>query len=43
MRLFADVPDTPVNREWFLQFKERLKRDFQQIDIWMIMHPIEVL
>ena len=43
MRLFADVPDTPVNREWFLQFKERLKRDFQQIDIWMITHPIEML
>ena len=43
MRLFADVPDTSENRQWFLQFKERLKRDFQQIDIWMITHPIEVL
>ena len=43
VRLFADVPDTPANRAWFLEFKERLKRDFQQIDIWMITHPIEVL
>ena len=43
MRLFADVPDTQENRQWFIEFKERLKRDFQQIDIWMITHPIEVL
>src|SRR5947209_4305162 len=38
VRLFADVPDSPENREWFLQLKERLKRDFRQIDIWMIAH-----
>lgn len=43
MRLFADVPDSPANREWFLELKERLKRDFDQIDIWIITHPIEVL
>jgi hypothetical protein len=43
VRLFADVPDTPDSREWFLGLKERLKRDFQQIDIWMVTHPIEVL
>ena len=43
VRLFADVPDTESNREWFLQFKEQLKRDFRQLDIWMITHLIEVL
>jgi hypothetical protein len=43
IRLFADVRDTPTNREWFLQLKERLKREFQQVDIWIISHPIEVL
>ena len=42
MRLLADVPDARESREWFLEFKERLKRDFRQIDIWMITHPIEV-
>jgi len=26
-----------------MQFKERLKRDFRQIDIWIATHPIEVL
>ena len=43
VRIFADVADTPENRAWFLDLKERFKRDFRQIDIWMITHPIEVL
>jgi hypothetical protein len=43
VRLFADVPDRPEHREWFIELKERLKRDFRQLDIWMITHPIEVL
>jgi len=43
VRFFADVADTPENRNWFVQFKERLKHDFRQLDIWMITHPIEVL
>ena len=43
VRLFADVPDTPANRTWFVELKERLKRDFRQLDIWMVTHPIEVL
>ena len=42
-RIFADVPDTPENRAWFVTLTERLKRDFQQLDIWMVTHPIEVL
>jgi hypothetical protein len=43
VRLFADVRDTPANREWFMKLKERLKQEFQQVDIWIISHPIEVL
>jgi len=43
VRVFADVADTPLNRAWFLEFKERLKREFQQLDIWIITHPIEVI
>ena len=43
VRAFAAVADTAENRAWFLQLKDRLKRDFDQLDIWMITHPIEVL
>ena len=42
-RVFVDVPDTAEHRAWFRGFKERLKQDFQQLDIWITTHPIEVL
>lgn len=40
-RIFIDVLDIPENRQFFNEFKERLKARFQQIDIWMTTHPIE--
>jgi hypothetical protein len=42
-RVFVDVPDTPETRMFFLQFKETLKVELKQIDIWMTTYPIEVL
>ena len=42
-RIFVDVADTLDHRRWFIEFKERLKSDFQQLDIWIITHPVEVL
>ncbi len=42
-RVFVDVEDTPENREFFLQFRERLKSKFRQLAIWMTSHVIEVL
>jgi hypothetical protein len=35
--------DTPRNREFFLQLKERLKQRFQQLDMWLTTYPIESL
>ena len=43
VRIYADVPEIPENREFFSEFKERLKLRFQQIDIWMTTYPIDVL
>ncbi len=43
VRVFLDVPDTPENREFFLGFKERMKQRFQQDDIWVTTHALEVL
>jgi hypothetical protein len=43
VRLFVDVADTPENRQYFRQFKEQVKTDFQQLDIWLTSHPIDVL
>ena len=42
-RIFVDVPDTPENREFFRSFKEQLKVRFQQLDIWMVAYPVEVI
>lgn len=43
VRIFVDVADTAENRQFFVQFKERLKARFQQHDIWLTTHPIEVV
>ena len=42
-RVFVDVEDSPANRQFFLQLKQQLKQRFQQIDIWMTSHPVDVL
>jgi len=43
MRIVVDVDDLPENREFFHQFKERLKARFRQIDIWITTHTIDVV
>jgi hypothetical protein len=43
IRVFVDVEDTPDNLRFFVEFKERLKVRFQQIDIWMTTYPVEVI
>ena len=42
-RVFVDVPDIPESRQFFAEYKERLKTRLKQIDIWMTTYPIEVL
>jgi hypothetical protein len=42
-RIFVDVEDPDENRRFFIGFKETLKKRFQQLDIWLTSHPIEVL
>jgi hypothetical protein len=43
VRIFCDVPDTGENRQFFVEFKERLKVRFQQYDIWMTNYPVEII
>jgi hypothetical protein len=43
VRVFVDVPDTAENRQFFVGFKERLKKRFQQLDVWVTTHPLEIL
>ena len=43
VRLFVDVEDTAGNRQFFMEFKERAKIRFQQIELWLTSHPIDLL
>jgi hypothetical protein len=42
-RFFVDVPDAPEHREFFQAFKEKLKRRFNQLDVWITSHPVDVI
>jgi hypothetical protein len=43
IRVFVDVPDEPEARQFFAEYKERLKGRFRLLDIWMTTYPVEVL
>ena len=43
VRVFVDVEDLPEHRQYFVDFKNRLKTRFQQLDIWVTAHPLEIL
>ena len=43
VRVFVDVADTVEHRQFFVDFKERLKERFQQIDIWLTTYLVEVI
>ena len=43
VRVSVDVPDTEENRRFFSNFKGELKVRFQQIDIWMTSHMIDIV
>jgi hypothetical protein len=43
VRVFVDTQDTNSNRDFFTAYKARLKSRFKQLDIWLTVHPIEVL
>lgn len=42
-RFFVDVSDAPEHRDFFREFKERLKGRFDQLEIWITSHPVDVI
>ncbi len=42
-RFFVDVPDVSEHREFFREFKERLKVRFNQLEIWITSHPLDAI
>ena len=42
VRLSVDVPDTAESRQWMKEFKGRWKIRLEQLELWMVSHPIEI-
>jgi hypothetical protein len=42
-RFFVDVPDLPEHRAFFKDFKEKLKKRFNQLDVWITSHTVDVI
>src|SRR5438067_1032042 len=42
-RFFVDVADLPEHRNFFREFKEKLKKRFDQLEIWITSHPLDVI
>jgi hypothetical protein len=42
-RFFVDVPDLPQHRVFFREFKGKLKQRFNQLDVWITSHPVDVI
>ena len=43
VRMFVDVPASPEQDQFFREFKETLKRRFQQLELWVTSHDIRVI
>src|SRR2546423_902492 len=43
VRVFVDAENSQANRDFFAGYKKELKSRFQQLDIWLTVHPIETL
>jgi hypothetical protein len=42
VRVVVDVPDSPRNRQWMKQFKDRWRGRLEQLELWMVSYRIEV-
>ena len=42
VRIVVDVPDSPRNRQWMKQFKERWKVRLEQLELWMVSYRIDI-
>ena len=43
VRLTVDVDDTPENRQFFIDFKATLLQRLEQVEIYIVSHPVDIL
>jgi hypothetical protein len=42
VRVVVDVPDAPEHREWVRDFERRWMVRLEQLDLWVVSHPIDI-
>lgn len=42
-KLTVDVEDTPINRDFIANFKAELLQRFEQLEIYVVSYPIEII
>lgn len=42
-RITVDVEDTPDNQQFFVSFKQKLLERFEQIEIYIVSYPVDIL
>ena len=42
VRVVVDVPDTAESRGWIQEFKGRWKTRLEQLELWVVSHPIDI-
>jgi hypothetical protein len=43
VRLTVDVEDTPENRQFFVDFKAALLQRFEQLEVYIVSYPVDIL
>ena len=43
LRLIVDVEDVPEIRQFFVEFKKTLLERFEQIEIYIVSYPVDIL
>lgn len=43
VKVVVDVPDSAKNRRWMKEYKGRWKARLEQLDLWLVSYPIEVV
>src|SRR5690242_21865090 len=42
VKIVIDTPDSPSNRRWMKEFKERWRLRLEQVELWMVSYAVEV-
>jgi hypothetical protein len=42
VRIVVDVADSPRNRQWMRQFKNRWKVRLERLELWMVSYRIDI-